>query len=72
MNEFVKFLLENGADPYQKCNDGFSTLEMCNFKPEIKALIFKNYRKNVKEEKKNSTNEHRNCGGCGMWKECRR
>ena len=63
--DFVKFLLENGADPYLKCNDGFSTLMMCNFKPQIKDLILKRYRNKIREEKKNSSNEHGNCGGCG-------
>ena len=63
--DFVKFLLDNGADPYLKCNDGHSTVSLLSHDPKMKELIGKSYRKNIGEEKKNSTKEHRNCGGCG-------
>jgi len=63
--DFVKFLLDNGADPYLKCNDGHSTVSLLSHDPKMKELIGKSYRKNIREEKKNSTKEHRNCGGCG-------
>jgi len=64
-SSFVKLLLENGADPYQNCNDGVSPSSISHFKPEIKELIGQSYIKRVKEAKRNSPNEQRRCGGCG-------
>ena len=58
--DFVKFLLDNGADPYLKCNDGHSTVSLLSHDPKMKELIGKSYRKSIGEEKKNSTKEHRN------------
>jgi len=63
--DFVKFLLENGADPYLECNDGLSTLSISRHDPKMKELTGKYYSKNIREEKKKSSNEHRNCGRCG-------
>jgi len=63
--DFIKFLLENGADPYLKDNDGVSTLKMSHYNPIMKELIGKSYRSNMREEKKESSKDHRNCGGCG-------
>jgi len=63
--DFIKLLLENGADPYLKDNDGVSTLVMSRHNPIMKELIGKSYRNNMREEKKESPKDHRNCGGCG-------
>ena len=56
--EAVNLLLENGADPYLKDNDGVSTLKMSHYNPIMKELIGKSYRSNMREEKKESSKDH--------------
>ena len=59
----MALLLENGADPYIEDNDGLSAFTLTQINPKLREMFLKQYKKTVKEEKKN---DGRNaCAQCG-------
>jgi len=62
--DFVKLLLDHGADPYLKDNDGISTLRFAQYNPKMRELMGKSYRENMRVRKESSTEKQ--CEGCGL------
>jgi len=70
--DFVKLLLENGADPYMTDNDGVSTSSYVGMSSKLLELINESYRRNIKEVMEQSMNNQK-CEGCektGEFKKC--
>ena len=59
----ICMLLDHGADPFIKDNEGSTPDKAAHLNPNLKELFMKSYQKKVKEEKKNS--ERSKCNLCG-------
>jgi len=74
--DIFSFLLENGANPYLECNEGYSPLTMARGNPKMMELIGKTYRTYVRQKRdkadafwkcevcQRSDKSNKKCAGC--------
>ena len=63
--DFITFLLDKGADPYIKDNDGCSPAGSAHFNPKLMDLFRSKYSKDVKTSRVENTEANKEkCGNC--------
>ena len=63
--DFITFLLDKGADPYIKDNDGCSPAGSAHFNPKLMDLFRSKYSKDVKTSRVENTEASKEkCGNC--------
>ena len=71
--DFITFLLDKGADPCIKDNDGCSAAGNSHMNPKLKEIFVKKYAENIKKSRVLNLEESKeNCGQCGEKKKERK